>query len=66
MAARSRHSLFSVLLGLVLGILLASRVILPRVAELQRASWRRAGACAGGGGVRWAGCELRVTSCIKG
>lgn len=60
MAARSRRSWFSVLLGLVLGFLLASRLIIPRAAELHRYSRRGfrhalgglAGGCGAQSGVR--------------
>ncbi|MEE6521664.1 hypothetical protein FKM82_019943 [Ascaphus truei] len=55
MAGRSRRSWLSVLLGLVLGFLLASRLILPRAAELQRAGRRR-----GGGGGQVGGCGLQA------
>ncbi|CAH2274386.1 chondroitin sulfate synthase 1-like [Pelobates cultripes] len=50
MAGRSRRSWLSVLLGLVLGFLLASRLILPRAAEMQRASRRIGGAGSGQAG----------------
>lgn len=57
MAARSRRAWFSVLLGLVLGFTLASRLILPKAAELAKANpggcglgERRAGA---GPGAPW-------------
>lgn len=41
MAARSRRAWLSVLLGLVLGFVLASRLVLPRASELKRAGPRR-------------------------
>uniref|UniRef100_A0ACB8E5K3 Chondroitin sulfate synthase 1 n=1 Tax=Sphaerodactylus townsendi TaxID=933632 RepID=A0ACB8E5K3_9SAUR len=41
MAGRSRRSWLSVLLGLVLGFLLASRLILPRASELKTGGHRR-------------------------
>lgn len=41
MAGRSRRSWLSVLLGLVLGFILASRLILPRASELKRAGQHR-------------------------
>lgn len=51
MAARSRRAWFSVLLGLVVGFTLASRLILPRATELKKAGQRRSasGGAAGGG-----------------
>lgn len=54
MAGRSRRSWFSVLLGLVVGFTLASRLILPRASELKKAGQKRrasggAGGCGGGG-----------------
>ncbi|XP_016091605.1 chondroitin sulfate synthase 1-like [Sinocyclocheilus grahami] len=50
MAGRSRRSWFSVLLGLVLGFTLASRLILPRATELKKAGHkRRASGCGGAG-----------------
>ncbi|KAI7814142.1 chondroitin sulfate synthase 1 precursor [Triplophysa rosa] len=53
MAGRSRRSWFSVLLGLVVGFTLASRLILPRASELKKAGQKRrasggAGGCGGG------------------
>ncbi|XP_059361995.1 chondroitin sulfate synthase 1-like [Carassius carassius] len=56
MAGRSRRSWFSVLLGLVVGFTLASRLILPRATELKRAGHKRrasggAGGCGGGAGM---------------
>lgn len=41
MAARSRRAWFSVLLGLVLGFTLASRLILPRATELKKGGHAR-------------------------
>lgn len=41
MAGRSRRAWFSVLLGLVLGFTLASRLILPRASELKKAGHKR-------------------------
>ncbi|KAF7239506.1 Chondroitin sulfate synthase 1 [Varanus komodoensis] len=41
MAGRSRRSWLSVLLGLILGFILASRLILPRASELKKAGHRR-------------------------
>ncbi|XP_064426070.1 chondroitin sulfate synthase 1 isoform X1 [Mirounga angustirostris] len=41
MAARGRRAWLSVLLGLVLGFVLASRLVLPRASELKRAGPRR-------------------------
>lgn len=52
MAARSRRAWFSVLLGLVLGFTLASRLILPRATELKKAGQRRSASGGGGCGVR--------------
>ncbi|KAL8197477.1 UNVERIFIED_CONTAM: hypothetical protein K2H54_026007 [Gekko kuhli] len=52
MAGRSRRSWLSVLLGLVLGFVLASRLILPRASELQKGGRRRQASlegCRGGG-----------------
>ncbi|XP_057685133.1 chondroitin sulfate synthase 1-like isoform X2 [Corythoichthys intestinalis] len=46
MAARSRRAWFGVLLGLVLGFTLASRLILPKAAELAKAN-PGGGGCAG-------------------
>jgi len=56
MAGRSRRSWFSVLLGLVVGFTLASRLILPRATELKKAGHKRrasggTGGCGGGGGM---------------
>lgn len=53
MAGRSRRSWFSVLLGLVVGFTLASRLILPRANELKKAGQKRrasggTGGCGGG------------------
>lgn len=65
MATRSRRAWFSVLLGLVMGFTLASRLILPRATELKKAGQRRSASGGGGcgisgplrkehgGGVRW-------------
>ncbi|XP_061878382.1 chondroitin sulfate synthase 1 [Entelurus aequoreus] len=65
MAARSRRAWFSVLLGLVLGFTLASRLILPKAGELKKAGHKRKanpancglnaalGKERGGGGVLW-------------
>jgi chondroitin sulfate synthase len=41
MAARGRRAWLSVLLGLVLGFVLASRLVLPRASELKRVGPRR-------------------------
>lgn len=41
MAGRSRRAWFSVLLGLVVGFTLASRLILPKATELKRAGQKR-------------------------
>ena len=41
MAGRSRRAWFSVLLGLVVGFTLASRLILPRATELKKANKRK-------------------------
>ncbi|XP_024117568.1 chondroitin sulfate synthase 1 [Oryzias melastigma] len=41
MAARSRRAWFGVLLGLVVGFTLASRLILPRASELKKAGHKR-------------------------
>ncbi|XP_016428021.1 chondroitin sulfate synthase 1-like [Sinocyclocheilus rhinocerous] len=54
MAGRSRRSWFSVLLGLVVGFTLASRLILPRATELKKAGHKRrasggTGGCGGAG-----------------
>ncbi|XP_016102856.1 chondroitin sulfate synthase 1 [Sinocyclocheilus grahami] len=57
MAGRSRRSWFSVLLGLVVGFTLASRLILPRATELKKAGHKRrasgggTGGCGGGAGM---------------
>ncbi|XP_023669690.2 chondroitin sulfate synthase 1 [Paramormyrops kingsleyae] len=51
MAGRSRRAWFSVLLGLILGFILASRLILPRATELKKAAHNRK-AGAGGCGMR--------------
>ncbi|XP_059383544.1 chondroitin sulfate synthase 1-like [Carassius carassius] len=57
MAGRSRRSWFSVLLGLVVGFTLASRLILPRATELKKAGHKRrasgggTGGCGGGAGI---------------
>lgn len=61
MAARSRRSWLSVLLGLVLGFLLASRLILPRAAEIHRYS-RRGGGGLRGGGQAGGGCGVPAGS----
>ncbi|XP_055980330.1 chondroitin sulfate synthase 1 [Sorex fumeus] len=50
MAARARRAWLSVLLGLVLGFVLASRLVLPRAAELKRAGPRRRPEGCGGPG----------------
>ncbi|KAG7278130.1 hypothetical protein CRUP_019440 [Coryphaenoides rupestris] len=56
MAGRSRRAWFSVLLGLVVGFTLASRLILPKASELKKAGQKRkaqspaAAGCGGGGG----------------
>lgn len=50
MAGRSRRSWLSVLLGLVLGFVLASRLILPRASELKKAGHRRQASPEGCGG----------------
>lgn len=55
MAGRSRRAWFSVLLGLVLGFTLASRLILPKATELKRAGQKRKAnpvACGLRGGLR--------------
>lgn len=56
MAGRSRRAWFSVLLGLVVGFTLASRLILPKASELKKAGQKRkaqspaaAAGCGGGG-----------------
>lgn len=49
MAGRSRRAWFSVLLGLVVGFTLASRLILPRATELKRSGHKRKASVAGGG-----------------
>lgn len=41
MAGRSRRAWFSVLLGLVVGFTLASRLILPKATELKKAGQKR-------------------------
>lgn len=41
MAARGRRAWLSMLLGLVLGFVLASRLVLPRASELKRVGPRR-------------------------
>ncbi|KAK2913350.1 hypothetical protein Q8A67_001749 [Cirrhinus molitorella] len=56
MAGRSRRSWFSVLLGLVVGFTLASRLILPRATELKKAGHKRRASggtdvCGGGAGM---------------
>jgi len=57
MAGRSRRAWFSVLLGLVVGFTLASRLILPKASELKKAGQKRkaqspaAAGCGGGGGL---------------
>lgn len=57
MAGRSRRSWLSVLLGLVLGFTLASRLVLPRASELKNVGPRRRASLegckrrGGGGGV---------------
>uniref|UniRef100_A0A8C6ST22 Hexosyltransferase n=1 Tax=Neogobius melanostomus TaxID=47308 RepID=A0A8C6ST22_9GOBI len=50
MAGRGRRAWFSVLLGLVVGFTLASRLILPRATELKKAGHKRRATAAG--------CEL--------
>ncbi|MEQ2191032.1 Chondroitin sulfate synthase 1 [Xenoophorus captivus] len=55
MAGRSRRAWFSVLLGLVVGFTLASRLILPKATELKRAGQKRKAnpaACGLNGGLR--------------
>ncbi|MBN3318752.1 CHSS1 synthase, partial [Atractosteus spatula] len=55
MAGRSRRIWFSVLLGLVVGFTLASRLILPRATELKKAGQKRrasSGGCGFRGGLR--------------
>lgn len=55
MAGRSRRAWFSVLLGLVVGFTLASRLILPKATELKRAGQKRkvnTAACGLHGGLR--------------
>ncbi|XP_062405598.1 chondroitin sulfate synthase 1 [Sardina pilchardus] len=51
MAGRSRRAWFSVLLGLVVGFTLASRLILPRATELKKAGQKRNKASTGGCGI---------------
>lgn len=51
MAGRSRRAWFSVLLGLVVGFTLASRLILPRATELKKAGQKRK-ASTGGCGIQ--------------
>lgn len=56
MAGRSRRAWFSVLLGLVVGFTLASRLILPKASELKKAGQKRKANPAGcgiNGGVIW-------------
>lgn len=64
MAGRSRRAWFSVLLGLVVGFTLASRLILPKASELKKAGQKRKANPAGcalnaalrkelGGGAQW-------------
>lgn len=64
MAGRSRRAWFSVLLGLVVGFTLASRLILPRATELKKAGQKRKASTGGcgihrglrkeyGGGLMW-------------
>lgn len=64
MAGRSRRAWFSVLLGLVVGFTLASRLILPKASELKKAGQKRKANPAGctlnaalrkelGGGAPW-------------
>lgn len=55
MAGRSRRAWFSVLLGLVVGFTLASRLILPKASELKKAGQKRkanAVGCGQNGGFR--------------
>lgn len=55
MAGRSRRAWFSVLLGLVVGFTLASRLILPRATELKKAGQKRKAnpaACGLNGGLK--------------
>lgn len=47
MAGRSRRAWFSVLLGLVVGFTLASRLILPKATELKKAGHKRKANSAG-------------------
>lgn len=49
MAGRSRRAWFSVLLGLVVGFTLASRLILPKASELKKAGQKRKANSAGCG-----------------
>ncbi|CAL8246578.1 unnamed protein product [Lota lota] len=49
MAGRSRRAWFSVLLGLVVGFTLASRLILPKASELKKAGQKRKASPAGCG-----------------
>ena len=49
MAGRSRRAWFSVLLGLVVGFTLASRLILPKATELKKAGQKRTANPAGCG-----------------
>lgn len=49
MAGRSRRAWFSVLLGLVVGFTLASRLILPKATELKKAGQKRKANSAGCG-----------------
>ncbi|KAL2089004.1 hypothetical protein ACEWY4_015903 [Coilia grayii] len=49
MAGRSRRAWFSVLLGLVVGFTLASRLILPRATELKKAGQKRKASTGGCG-----------------
>lgn len=62
MAGRSRRSWLSVLLGLVLGFLLASRLILPRAAEIHRYGRRGGGGGLRGGGQAGGGCGVPAGS----
>ncbi|KAL4613269.1 chondroitin sulfate synthase 1 [Arapaima gigas] len=62
MAARGRRAWFSVLLGLVLGFTLASRLILPRAAELKKAAQKRRASAAGCGGGQGLSAQERILS----
>ncbi|KAJ8398342.1 hypothetical protein AAFF_G00429120 [Aldrovandia affinis] len=60
MAGRSRRAWFSVLLGLVVGFTLASRLILPRATELHKAAGHKRKAASSGGGCGHHGAALRT------